>query len=79
MEEGESPKKRKKSFGGARLFLVFLVVGFLLGAFIEHQYLEPILNGSAKNLAACETTSKLLDQEAKNCYKKLSDLNAQLP
>lgn len=77
-EEIETPKKKKSGrFGFAKFIVVCLIVGFALGAFLQHQFIEPALGASAKKLAECESTNKLLNGEIESCYKQLADLNAQ--
>lgn len=75
-EEIDEPKgKRGKKLGKMQFFLVLLLVGFALGALIEHLYIEPVLSSSTKELAECKSTSKLLDAENISCLKQLADLN----
>ncbi len=76
-EEDDYPKKKKKgpSFCGWRALLICLLIGFALGAFFEHQYVEPLLSDAAKKLAGCESTNKLLNGEIESCYNSLADAN----
>lgn len=76
----EYEQKRKKSgtlFSTRNLIIFCLVFGLAFGMFLEHQYIEPSLGDSAKKLASCESTSKLLNGEIESCYKQLADLNSQ--
>jgi flagellar basal body-associated protein FliL len=72
------PKKKKASrFGSIKVFLVLLIIGIAIGAFLEHQYIEPMINSNAKALADCSNTKSLLNIEIEDCYKQLADLNSQ--
>lgn len=77
-DEDDLPKRKKKGTGflGWRALLIFLLIGFVLGGFLEHQYIEPLLGETAKKLAGCENINKLLNGEIETCYKCLADANA---
>lgn len=76
-EEDDYPKRKKKGpgFSGWRALLICILIGFVLGAFVAHQYIEPMINENAKKLAGCESTGKLLNAEIESCYKRLADAN----
>lgn len=76
-DDEDLPKRKKKGTGfwGWRALLILLLIGFALGAFLEHQYIEPLLGENAKKLASCESTNKLLNSEIDYCYKQLADAN----
>lgn len=79
-DEDDLPKRKKKGpgFGGWRALLICILIGIVFGAFLEHQYIEPLLNEDAKRLSVCQSTNKLLNSEIESCYKRLADANAPI-
>ncbi len=62
-------------FSATRIFMLFLlVIGIVIGSFIEHQYVEPLLNKeSIAENTSLQTLTKLLNEQND---KLLIDLNA---
>ncbi len=62
-------------FSATRIFMLFLlIIGIVIGSFVQHQYVEPLLNKEfiAKN-TSLQTLTKLLNEQND---KLLIDLNA---
>ena len=70
--------RRKPSssfFTATRIFMLFLlIIGIVIGSFVQHQYVEPLLNKEfiAKN-TSLQTLTRLLNEQND---KLLIDLNA---
>ncbi|MDO8625756.1 MAG: hypothetical protein Q7R47_06750 [Candidatus Diapherotrites archaeon] len=79
--EGNLAGAARRTAGGFftpnRILLIFLFVfGFLAGLFIEHTFVEPLLNTQLTGgLNDCVTKGRLLDAEIQQCYKDLNDAN----
>ncbi|MBI2530370.1 MAG: hypothetical protein HYW05_04470 [Candidatus Diapherotrites archaeon] len=77
--EGDARRFRRKSspglFSATRIFMLFLlIIGIVIGSFVQHQYVEPLLNKQfiAEN-DSLQTLTKLLNEQND---KLLIDLNA---
>ncbi|MBN1940725.1 MAG: hypothetical protein JW772_00925 [Candidatus Diapherotrites archaeon] len=78
-EEDEQPRKRKKKkgFWSTTKILVacLLIFGIVVGAVIEHFYIEPLLEPhKVEQLRLCQSQNTLLNQENENCLRELSEL-----
>lgn len=72
MDDGEHRKKHKgESFWTTDriLLLFFFIVGLIIGGYVMHQFIEPILSA---DYPKCKSDLKTLNDEIKSCYEKLS-------
>ncbi len=71
--EQASRKSRDGFFTPARILMIFLfIAGVMAGLFIQHQYVEPLLNKELTGgLNECLAGKKLLDQQIQDCYLNL--------
>ncbi len=77
-EDDDSPRKKKKKFFSKRnVFLIVLVIGIVLGAAVQHFYLEPLLEpAKMEQLKLCKSQNELLNQENQECLNKLYDASS---
>ncbi len=72
-----SPKSKKrkigKSLGKARIWLILIVVGIVLGILVGHYFVEPLLQTEDTGICkSCIATKDLLSQE-NDCLYSLVD------
>jgi len=80
-EYEESPRKRKKKGKGMFKFLtmqrigiiILFIAGLLIGGFVTHQYIEPVLmENTVTQLKDCNTSLNAMDEQF-NIYKSCTD------
>ena len=67
-------------FSGTRILMIFLlIIGVIAGLFIQHQFVEPLLNQELTGgLNECLAAKKQLNQEIQQCYTDLHDANGSV-
>ena len=78
-EEDDFPKRKKKSSvsGSVVLIVAVLFFGLIIGALVEHFYIEPLLAPiTVDQLNSCLASKSLLDLENQNCLRQLYGSNA---
>jgi len=80
--EDLSPKRKKgrgrggKIIGKTKLFVIILIIGILIGAFMGHYYLEPLLaEAEGSSCKTCLASKELLTKEHDCLYSIIGDVS----
>lgn len=62
----DEPKKKKQGFWTANriIIAVVLIAGLLVGGYVEHMYIEPLLSADCNK---CKNDIQILNDEIKDC------------
>ena len=81
-EYEEMPKRKKKrsSLTSKRIVLLFLlIIGIVLGAVLEHYFVEPLIEEqSFQKYVNCESKVELLDKQIDDCIECLGENNIEI-